>query len=945
MEDHITLRVLGPVQARAADAQTPQQRLVLAILALRAGHIVPVPELIDAVWEDQPPSSARGSLQALITRLRRAMVSIPGSRLERCGDGYRLQIEPRQVDVHEFRSLARAGRAAPGGPAAIDAFDRALRLWRGPALADVPVTATVEAIRSTLAEEHLSAAADRIGTLLACGREQEAAADLPPLLARHPLAERLAGMLMVALYRGGQRASALRAFRDIRGRLADELGVEPGPELQVLHQRILAGDADLAAPAVRRHPRVATRLATGPAADDPFPRLAPRQLPPATVHFAGRTAELKALNELVSQAMDADRPNVIWVISGTVGVGKTSLAVHFAHRVADRFPDGQIYVNLRGFGPHGRPVTPAKALRGLLRAMQVPSGQIPESVEAQAALYRSLLAGQRMLVLLDNVADADQVRPLLPGHSGCPVLITSRSQLTGLVATEGACPLSLDVLSEADACELLVRRLGAQRVMAEPLAAAELAGLCAGLPLALAIAAARAAARPGFPLATLAAELRSEDGRLDALRTEDATSSVREVFSWSCRQLSDPAARMFRLLGVHAGPDISAPAAASLAGVPQPQARRALAELAGAHLVAEAVPGRFGFHDLLRVYASELAQAGSDEAERTEATRRVLDHYLSTANAAARLLYPARDSLTLPESEPGAAPERLVSRAQARSWFGAELQVLLAACGQAASAGFDAHAWRLPVALSEFLERQGQWHDLAATQQSAFAAARRLGDRTGLAQAHYGLAVARLRLRGYGEARTHLRQASEAFRKLGDRAMQARSHLLLGTASSEQGRYAQARRQTAHALALYRDLGHVAGQAHALTNLGWHHTLLGDYPAALGCCLQALDLHRELGNLLGEAHAWDYLGYARDHLGEHDNAITCYRRALGLLSEVSDRSEQAGVLTRLGDAHHAVGDQPAAREAWQQALAVLDDLHHPDAAQVLSRLDDLAAAG
>lgn len=335
---------------------------------------------------------------------------------------------------------------------------------------------------------------------------------------------------------------------------------------------------------------------------------------------------------------------------------------------------------------------------------------------------------------------------------------------------------------------------------------------------------------------------------------------------------------MFRLLGVHAGPDISAPAAARLAGVPQPRARRALAELAGAHLVAEAVPGRFGFHDLLRVYASELAQAASDEAERTVATRRVLDHYLSTANAA---------------------------WAQARSWFGAELQVLLAACARAASAGLDTHAWQLPVALSEFLDRQGQWHDLAATQQSAFAAARRLGDRTGL----------------------------------------ARSRLLLGTASGEQGRYTQARRQTAHALALYRDLGHVAGQAHALTNLGWHHTLLGDYAAALGCCLRALELHRDLGNLLGEAHTWDYLGYVRDHLGEHDSAIICYHRALGLLSEVSDRPEQAGVLTRLGDAHRAVGDQPAAREAWQQALAVLDDLHHPDAAQVLSRLDDLAAAG
>jgi tetratricopeptide (TPR) repeat protein len=549
-----------------------------------------------------------------------------------------------------------------------------------------------------------------------------------------------------------------------------------------------------------------------------------------------------------------------------------------------------------------------------------------------------------MLVLLDNARDADQVRPLLPASPGCLVLVTSRRQLTGLVASDDARLLSLDVLSEADACELLVGRLGAQRVMAEPEAAAELAGLCAGLPLALSIAAARAAARLGLPLAALAAELRSDEGRLDALGTEDASSSVREVLFWSCRQLSELAARVFRLLGLHPGPDISAPAAASLAGITVPQARRALAELTGAHLVAELDPGRFGFHDLLRTYASELATTGHAAGECGPAMRRVFDHYLITANSAYPLLYPARDPLALGEAEPDTTPERMTSRAQARAWFAAEHQVLLAAAERAAATGFAAHAWQLPAAMSEFLDREGHWHDLAVTHQSALAAAERAGDRLGLAYAHHGLALACLRMCCYDEARAHLEQAIEAFRQLGDRAAEARSRIFLGSACGEQGQHAAARRHVEHALRLYRNLGHPAGQAHALHRVGWHTAALGDYQAALGCCQRALVLHHELGNALGEAHTWDHLGYVRDHLGQHDDAVGCYERALGLLRVVGDRSEQAGVLTRLGDAHRALGDRPAAREAWQQALAVLDDLHHPGADQVISRLDDLALA-
>jgi DNA-binding SARP family transcriptional activator/tetratricopeptide (TPR) repeat protein len=936
MTDDIVLRMLGPVEVPATGVltQPPQQRLVLAMLALHAGHVVPMADLIDAVWGASPPPSARGSLQALISGARQVLAPVPDARLERCGDSYRLHLDTGRVDVHQFRSLAAAGRAAAQGRPAVAAFERALALWRGPALADVPATAAVEAVRSMLGEERLSVTADRVGALLACGMEREAAAELPGLLAAHPLSERLAGMLMLALYRRGQRAAALQAFRDARGRLAAELGVEPGPELQTLHQRILVGDLGLASPAD----------GVGIAAVARVPRVIPRQLPAAAAHFAGRAAELKALDELVGQAANTDGRGVVWLIAGTAGVGKTTLAVYWAHRAADQFPDGQLYVNLRGFGPDGRPVTAGEAIRGMLRTMQVPSAHIPESVDAQAALYRSMLAGQRMLVLLDNARDADQVRPLLPASPGCLALVTSRRQLTGLIASDDARLLSLDVLSEADACELLVGRLGAQRVMAEPEAAAELAGLCAGLPLALSIAAARAAARFGLPLAALAAELRSDEGRLDALGTEDASSSVREVLFWSCRQLSGPAARMYRLLGLHPGPDISAPAAASLAGITVPQARRALAELTGAHLVAELAPGRFGFHDLLRAYASELATTGRAAAECGPALRRVLDHYLITANTAYPLLYPARDPLALGQAEPATTPERMTSRAQARAWFAAEHQVLLAAAERAAAAGFGARAWQLPAAMSEFLDREGHWHDLAVTHQSALAAAMRLSDRLGLAHAHHGLALACLRRCCYDEARTHLKQAIEAFRQLGDRAAEARSRIFLGSACGEQGQHAAARRHVEHALRLYRNLGHSAGQAHALHRVGWHTAALGDYQAALGCCQRALTLHHELGNALGEAHTWDHLGYVRDHLGQHDDAVGCYQRALGLLRVVGDRSEQAGVLTRLGDAHRALGDRPAAREAWQQALAVLDDLHHPGADQVISRLDDLALA-
>jgi DNA-binding SARP family transcriptional activator len=508
VDSPVVLRMLGPVEIRSAGAWsgegTPQQRLLLALLALRAGQVVPVDELIDTLWEARPPRSARASLQALVTRLRKSLAGFPGGALERRGEGYRLLLEPDLVDVHRFRSLAKSARETAGSLAAAETFGRALAMWRGPALADLPVTERVEAIRSRLSEERLTAAADRASCLLTSGREREAAAELATLLAAFPLAERLAALLMTALYRCGQRADALRVFRETRGRLARELGVEPGPELQGLHQRILSGEPDPGATGAAV--TVPGGVVAGRVAGTPViagPPLVPRQLPAAAPHFAGRAEELATLDKLAATG----GVTAVWAVVGNAGTGKTALALHWAHRAAEDFPDGQLYIDLKGFTAGQKPVAPGDALRGFLHALGARPPHIPDSLAAQTGLYRSLLAGKRVLVVCDNAKNAAQVRPLLPGDGACPVLITSRGRLTGLAAAEGAQLVTLDALPDEDAYQLLAGRLGQDRLSAEPTAAAELVRLCEGLPLALVGAAALVAFRPEVSLETLTAEL------------------------------------------------------------------------------------------------------------------------------------------------------------------------------------------------------------------------------------------------------------------------------------------------------------------------------------------------------------------------------------------------------------------------------------------------------
>ena len=663
----------------------------------------------------------------------------------------------------------------------------------------------------------------------------------------------------------------------------------------------------------------------------------PRQLPAGVAHFAGRTAQLAELRAWMQAAGSPDEAVRVLVIGGTAGAGKTALAVHWAHQSAAEFPDGQLYVNLRGFDPSGTPVAPADALRWFLGAFGVTEEQIPDSVDAQAALYRSVLAGKRVLVILDNARDAAQVRPLLPGSPSCLVLVTSRARLPGLAATEGARLLPLDVLTGTEAQELLAGRLG-ERASAEADAATQLTESCSRLPLALSIVAARAAARPMMPLAELSRELADAQGRLDALDAGDPVASIRAVFSWSCQQLSEPAARLFRLLGLHAGPDVTIAAAASLAAVTPAEAAAAVAELADAHLIAEHAPGRYAFHDLLHAYAADLARTTDPGELRDEAAYRVLDHYLHTASAGTRLLNPLRPLLPVEPARPGVTPEILTCSADAQAWFAAERQVLLAAIGQADEAGLDTYAWQLPWAVWLFFDREGYWHDQVAIQHTAIAAAKRLGDRAAQAHVYRDLSATYSRLGQLAEARVYCTQALDLHHELGDRLGEARAHNDIMILAEQQGRLAEALGHAQLALALYREEGNEPGTAKMLNGVGYIHAQLGEYQQALDFCEQALSMSRGRGDPLNEAPIWDSVGYALFHLGRFDEAITHIRTALRTIEGMAGGYYQTTMLTHLGDVYHAVGDQDQARQAWEQALAILEHLHHSDADQVRARL-------
>jgi DNA-binding SARP family transcriptional activator/tetratricopeptide (TPR) repeat protein len=999
--------VLGPVTVWNGNDELrvgqPRQQAVLGILAMRANRVISRGELVDAVWGQDPPASAEGGIYTYVAGLRRIIEPTrsargPGRVLVSSGAGYVLHLVPGQPDAVAFEQyLARARQLRKNGDpvGAIDALESALGLWRGAAFAGVPGP-FAETERVRLGELRSAAVEERADVLLELGRHEEVVPDLAALVTDHPLRERMRGLLMIALYRCGRPAEALRVFQDGRRVLAEELGIDPGTDLSRIYQQVLTSDPALdpateipaagdepgdkpghrqrrpadrgEGPSRPRQPEISPELSRaagmGPRGSDGSvlpsgtagpgagraPSWAvggpgvpvPAQLPLDAPGFSGRRDELRALHAMLpaAQAAGTQEPVPVVVVSGTAGVGKTALAIRFGRQVAKRFPDGQLYVNLRS--PHpGTPMEPDVALRFFLDAFGVPPHRIAAPLEERAALFRSLVDGKRVLIVLDNARNAAQVRPLLPGSPGCLVVVTSRNQMAGLVAAEGAALITLDVLGDDEAHEMLARRLGQERVAAEPQAADEIVAACARLPLALSIAAGRAVGRPKRPLAELAAELRDARSRLDALEAGDAATDVRAVLSWSYDQLSPEAARVFRLLGLHPGPDISLPAAASLAGISRAEAGTALRELTRTHMAAEHLPGRFAFHALLRAYAADQAERHDSAAERDAATRRMLDHYLHTAMAATMRFSPHRPPLRLAAPAPGVVPAEMADKDQAMAWFEAEVPVLLALIGFAEAQEFDVYAWQLPWALGPLFHRRGWLQSYVAIQQTALAAARRLDDPLALAHTYYLLGNAQGHMGDYDAAEANYHQALDLFRELSDRANEG--VVLNGLASmlEKQERYPEALAVALDALRMLKAAGHWWTQANLENGVGWLYAHMGQYEDALAHCQRALSLHRESGNRVGAADTLDSIGFVHLHLGDLPQAQTHYQQAIDAYREIGTMFGAGNSLAGLGDVLLRSGDLEGARSRYLEAAAVLDAVSHPRADEVRVKLRDL----
>jgi DNA-binding SARP family transcriptional activator/tetratricopeptide (TPR) repeat protein len=940
--------LLGPILVSSAGSVAPvraaRQRTLLAALLLRANRVVAADELADQVWDGAPPAGAAATLPSYVLRLRRALGPIAGGRLQTRSPGYLIEVrEDSELDLRLFATLRRRAQDAAAGQdwsGAAASWRAALGLWRGAALEDVPETYLKARELPVLREGWVQVHEALARADLELGRPGEVMEQVVRLQAEFPYREGLSGLLMRAQVAAGRPAEALAEYARLRRVLVSDLGVEPGPPAKELQAAILDGQALPPWPTGGPPPRPAA----GPAGKLVPARPTPRQLPGAIRHFTGRSAELRALTELADLAGTGQ--TVIAAISGMAGTGKTALAVHWAHQVAHRFPDGQLSVNLRGFDLSGTPMTPAEAIRACLDALGVTTAQLPVGIDAQVALYRSLLAGRRMLVLLDNARDDEHVRLLLPGTASCLAVVTSRTQLTGLAAADGAHLLDLGLLTREDTRELLARHLGPTRLAAEPAAVDELITRSGGLALGASILAARAAASPGHALATLAGQLRDARGRLDAMETGDAAAGLRTVFSWSGQHLSPSAMRAFRLLGLHPGPDISLPAAASLLGAPQRDARAAMTELARAHLLTEHVAGRFAAHDLLLAYAAEQAEQAETSTARRAATRRVLDHYLHAARNSARVLIrPAQtDQVRLEPLPPDVTAEEFASPDAALQWFKAEQPVLTTVVAWSAENGFDSYCWQLPWLLMASYDRGAHWLAMARAHQIALPATRRLNNRRAEGLARRALGYADGRMGNYEQAATHFQAAAEILRTAGDDRDCAVSHRGLAWVLGLCGRHDEAMEYAQYALRLTRGAQPVSEHAHALNMVGRCYAYLGAYQHAVVSCGRALVLHQHEANPMGQAEAWYSLGVAHQHAGRPAEGIAAYQQALDLFEQLGDRHYIGETLTGLADTHEALGHRATAVTLWQRALGIMADIRHPDTDHVRAQLRKTAPA-
>jgi DNA-binding SARP family transcriptional activator/tetratricopeptide (TPR) repeat protein len=946
----VEFRLLGNIEVRAAglrvDVGHARQRSVLAVLLLDVGRMVSAEQLIDRVWGEDPPASVRNVLYGYVARLRAALARAgdPEVALVRRPGGYLLQAEPDQVDLCRFRRLVAEVPSAADDQQAMALLRSALGLWQGTALAGVD-SRWLRTMRDTLDRQRIAVVLELGNIALRQGQHGALISGLAEEAVSHPADERLIGQLMLALYRSGRPAEAAQWYEQTRRYLVDELGADPGPELQAVQQRILQGDPLLAGPAPAGSGTAPAGPGTAPAGSGTAPAGSgtapagsgttpgatrtgcpvPRELPVDVAAFTGRAAELAKLDELLvtsgGQTGADPATAVISAVSGTAGVGKTALALHWAHRAAAHFPDGQLYVNLRGYDP-GQPVTASDALAGFLRALGVAGQDIPAGEDERAARYRGLLAGRRILVLADNAGAVAQVRSLLPGSPGCVVVVTSRDSLAGLVARDGAQRLDLDLLPHEDAVRLLRVLIGV-RAKADPEAVLVLAEQCARLPLALRVAAELAVARPDVPLTELTSELADQQSRLDLLAAGgDPRTAVRSVFSWSYQHLDPGAARAFRLLGLHPGPGFEPYATAALTNTSLEQARRLLDLLARAHLTQPAGPARYGMHDLLRAYAAEQAATYEGAGQLRAALTRLFDYYLYTAAIATDTLYPA-DSHWRPRIPPPAtAVPPIAGPADARDWLAANLGTLAAVAVHTAEHGWPRHATGLSATMWRYLDYGGHNPEALVIHSRARLAAQQAGDTAAEAAAEHYLGLIDLHQGRYQQATGHLAEALELFQRSGDRTGQARTLNNLGMASYYLGRNKQASDWCQQALALHRENGDQAGETIVLGNLGLLDLRQGRYQQANGRLQRALSLARKTGNRVSESATLLILGEVSLRQGAYGRATEQLQQTLSLSREAGDRNHEASALARLGDVYLRLGSYEQAASHLEQALAL-----------------------
>ncbi|HEX6341248.1 AfsR/SARP family transcriptional regulator [Umezawaea sp.] len=917
----VTVRVDG----RTGDLGPAKQRCVLAALAVDAPRLVPADRLVERVWGVDVPRRGRKTLYSHVSRLRQALSAVGAAEVVSRAGGYALLVDrPDQVvDVHRFRDLCARARGETDDAVAARVLTEALLLWRGPAMTGLDGE-WAETERALLEGERLAAQHDLADTRLRLGEGGDLVVELAGRAAAHPLDERVAGQYLLALHQAGRTADALEHYRRLRERLVEELGTDPGPALRDLHRRVLAAD-----------PGLAGTPADGSAA-------VPLQLPTAPGPFTGRVTELAELDRALAPdgAQHAGVTAVISAIGGTGGIGKTWLALTWAHRNLHRFPDGQLFVNLRGFGPD-EPKQAAGVLADFLTALGVDRDHQPQDLDARAALYRTRTAGKHLLVLLDNAATTEQVVPLLPGGTTCTVLITSRHRLPALLTRHGALPVHLDVLTEPEARTLLDAALGDARATAER-AVTELVGLCGGFPLALGLIAARIRTRPAL-IEDVLADLR--DLGLDALDSDDPDASLPAVLSWSLRHLTAEQRTVFGLLGIAPGPDTDLPAATSLTGLPARDARAALRALADTSLVADAPGGRYAMPDLVRAYAATTAVADLPEPARRAALERVVDFYLHTAHTAALLLSPHRPPVDLTPPVPGVRPQELPDPGAALAWLDVHHPHLLAAQRTAAAHHGHEAVWQLAWTLTTFHARRGHHDDELAVWQTAADAAAHLPDPTPRTLAHRLLGRAWSGLGLHEEATGHLREALTLADQHGDPVEQAHTHYDLARARGWQGDDRQALEHARRALDLYRALDQPVDEARTLNVVGWFAARLGDHETAAVHCEAALVLNRRHHDLAGEAATLGNLGYFAHRTGRHEHALDHYRTCLVLLRQTGDAHHEPVCLEWVGQAHAALDRPEQAREAWLEALDLYERQHRTtDAARTRRQLEDLDRA-